>query len=337
MIPMSEEDQTSVPIEGGTSSGNSKAEDISSGLDRSEPKNNNQTGDAGDKEPETGKKSRLPLSLTHWFGISGLILIISSVVSVVLNHFLITPFALGISLIGAVWYISVRRRSSSDGVIFYSHSQILYYWPIWLGAFVISDLVEIPGIAMSITIADVETMLAPPQMALFHLLVVAVVVFFTSVNIRGVWAVVFAVTLLAMGLTLSVMNWWPQVFQYLGGLSLHADQGFYRVMGVVLFLPWLLVVFVFDIRRFFHFLPTQIKMVNEIGEGEKTYDSIGVVMEKKRDNFMQHMALGFGSGDVILIPKVADREVITFPNVLRINKVLDQIQEIREKRGRNLH
>jgi hypothetical protein len=48
------------------------------------------------------------------------------------------------------------------------------------------------------------------------------------------------------------------------------------------------------------------------------------------------MALGFGSGDIILTPKVADREVIIFPNVLRVNKVLDQIQEIREKRGRNL-
>ena len=77
-------------------------------------------------------------------------------------------------------------------------------------------------------------------------------------------------------------------------------------------------------------------MVNEIGEGEKNFDSIGVVMEKKRDNFMQHMAVGFGSGDIIITPKVADREVITFPNVLRINSVLDQIQEIREQRGRNV-
>lgn len=295
-----------------------------------------QSGTPEAKDPELAKQVKLGMSKSLWLGIVATALLIVSVGSAFVGYFVITPFAAGLTLLGTLWYVSIRRRSSSDGVIFYSHSQILYYWPIWVGALVISDLTEIPGIATRVDIADAEIMFAPAQMALFHLIVVAVVVFFTSVNIRGVWAVVFAVTLLAIGLTFSVLNWWAEVFQYLGGLSLHADQGFYRVMGVVLFVPWLLVVFVFDIRRFFHFLPTQVTMVNEIGEGEKNYDSIGVVTEKKRDNFMQHMALGFGSGDLILTPKVADREVIIFPNVLRINRVLDQIQEIREKRGRNL-
>ncbi|MFP6874551.1 MAG: hypothetical protein VCA55_13705 [Verrucomicrobiales bacterium] len=289
-----------------------------------------------EKDPVIAKQVKFGMNRSLLAGIFATGLLIVSVGSAFFDHFMITPFAAGLALFGMLWYVSIRRRSSPDGVIFYSHSQILYYWPIWVGAFVISDLTEVPGISTKVDIANAEIMFAPAQMALFHLIVVAVVVFFTSVNIRGVWAVVFAVTLLALGLTFSVFNWWSEVFQYLGGLSLHADQGFYRVMGVVIFVPWLLVVFVFDIRRFFHFMPAQITMVNEIGEGEKNFDSIGVVMEKKRDNFMQHMALGFGSGDIIITPKVADREVITFPNVLRINSVLDQIQEIREQRGRNV-
>lgn len=330
MIAMSEEDEGSAQSSRATDTSNTSNVDVSSAPDSSKSEN------AMASAPENGRKKRLRISSSYWLGILAISLLAVSVTSGFLGSFIITPLAGGLSLFGMLWYISVRRRSSSDGVIFYSHSQILYYWPIWVGAFVISDLAEINGISIRVNIDNVETIFALPQMALFHLIVVAVVVFFTSVNIRGVWAVVLAVTLLAIGLTFSVLNWWPQVFQYLGGLSLHADQGFYRVMGVVLFIPWLLVVFVFDIRRFFHFLPTQITMVYEIGEGEKNYDSIGVVMEKKRDNFMQHMALGFGSGDIILTPKVADREVIIFPNVLRINKVLDQIQEIREKRGRNL-
>ena len=288
------------------------------------------------KDPDMPEQPKRAMSRSLCLGIVASALLIVSVTSALFGYFIITPFAAGLALFGVIWYVSIRRRSSSEGVIFYSHSQILYYWPIWVGAFIISDLIEFFGISGRVNTIDPQIMFAPPQMALFHLIVVSVVVFFTSVNIRGVWAVVFAVSFLAIGLTFSVFNWWSEVFHYLGGLTLHADQGFYRVMGVVLFLPWLLVVFVFDIRRFFHFLPTQITMVNEIGEGEKNYDSIGVVMEKQRDNFMQHMALGFGSGDLILTPKVADREVIIFPNVLRINRVLDQIQEIREKRGRNV-
>jgi hypothetical protein len=295
-----------------------------------------QSGASEEENPEAPKQAKRGMSKSLLMGICAAGLLIASVGSAFFGHFIITPFVAGLTLFGMMWYVFVRRRSSSDGVIFYSHSQILYYWPIWVGAFLISDLTESPEISTSVDIVGAEIMFAPPQMALFHLIVVAVVVFFTSVNIRGVWAVVCAVTLLALGLTFSVFNWWSEVFQYLGGLSLHADQGFYRVMGVVIFVPWLLVVFVFDIRRFFHFMPAQITMVNEIGEGEKNYDSIGVVMEKKRDNFMQHMALGFGSGDIILTPKVADREVIIFPNVLRINKVLEQIQKVREQRGRNV-
>jgi hypothetical protein len=326
---MSEED-VSPPDSPATDTSDTGKEDIIPGSVNKQPQ-------APEANPaQDPKKKKLGISNSLLLGIFAACLLIVSVGSAFFDIFLILPFAAGLTLFGSLWYVSIRRRSSSGGIIFYSHSQILYYWPIWAGAFLIHDLIELPGISTSVDIVNDSAMFAPPQMALLHLLVLAVVVFFTSVNIRGVWAVVFAVTLLAIGLALSVLNWWPQVFEYLGGLSLYADQGFYKVMGVALFLPWLLVVFIFDIRRFFHFLPTQITMVNEIGEGEKNYDSIGVVMEKKRDNFMQHMALGFGSGDLILTPKVADREVIIFPNVLRINRVLDQIQEIRERRGRNL-
>lgn len=251
----------------------------------------------------------------------------------------VTLFAGSISLAGMMWYTYMRRRSPSDGIIFYSHNQILYYWPIWLGAFVMSDLTELFGQEGSVSIGEgnaMDTMLSTPGMGLFFLVVVALVIFFTSVNIRGVWAVVLGVSVITVGLVLSVFDWWNYVLSYLGGLTLYVNRDFYTAMGVVLFVPWFVVVFVFDMRRYFHFMPAQIKMVNEIGEGEKSFDSMGVVMEKQRDNFVQHMALGFGSGDLIITTSGGQRDIITFPNVLRINKVLDEIQAIRERRGRDL-
>lgn len=243
----------------------------------------------------------------------------------------------GLTLLGGVWYTFMRRRSLTDGVVFYSHNQILYYWPIWLGAFVISDLTEMFGQESTVTIgggAQDTTMLCSPSMGLFFLIIVGLVVFFTSVNIRGVWAVVLGIGVIAVGLLFSVFDLWPGILSFLGGLTLYVNRDFYVAMGVVVFVPWFVVVFMFDMRRYFHFMPTQIKMVNEIGEGEKNFDSMGVVMEKQRDNFVQHMALGFGSGDLIITTSGGQRDIIIFPNVLRIDQVLNEIQEIRERRGR---
>ncbi|MEC9035516.1 MAG: hypothetical protein VX588_01740 [Verrucomicrobiota bacterium] len=270
------------------------------------------------------------------YGIVATILILGSVVVPVFIKdwdFAITPFSVGVTILGMTYYSWKRKRDCSDkGIIFYSHSQIMYLWPIWLGAFVISDIIGfLPGLSRELG----GKSFALPEVTLFHLVVMAIVIFFTSVNLRGVWAVVFAVSAVALGLAFSVWDLWEPILNRLGDLELYVNSDFYRAMGVVIFIPWLFVVFVFDLRRYFHFRPSQVTMVHEIGEGEKTFDSFGVVMEKHRDNYVQHMALGFGSGDLSISTHGGDSDIITFRNVFRINRVLKEVSKIREKRGRS--
>ena len=268
------------------------------------------------------------------YGIVSAILVILSFIPFFLgNDFLITPFALGVCILGMTWYSVKRKRDcSDDGIIFYSHSQIVYYWPIWLGAFLISDL-SVLGFGDEVIVEEGEQSFVPSKLTLFHLLVTGIVIFFTTVNLRGVWAIVFGVSALAVGLTLSVLNMWDPVLQRLGNLELYVNSDFYRALGAVVFIPWLMVVFLFDLRRYFHFQPSQITMVREIGEGEKNFDSFGAVMEKHNDNYVQHIALGFGSGDLSISTHGGESDTITFPNVWRINKVLKEVSKIREKRG----
>ena len=248
-------------------------------------------------------------------------------------YFAITPFSVGVTILGMTYYSWKRKRDCSDkGIIFYSHSQIMYLWPIWLGAFVISDIIGfLPGLSRPMG----EESFALPGVTLFHLVLMGVVIFFTSVNLRGVWAAFFAVSAIALGLAFSVWDLWEPILNRLGDLELYVNSDFYRAMGVVIFIPWLFVVFVFDLRRYFHFRPSQVTMVHEIGEGEKTFDSFGVVMEKHRDNYVQHLALGFGSGDLSISTHGGDSDIITFRNVFRINRVLKEVSKIREKRGRS--
>ena len=296
--------------------------------------------DETDAPKDGGEKQRSPKSkkskATLNYGIVAAILILGSVVVPAFIKdwdFAITPFSVGVTILGMTYYSWKRKRDCSDkGIIFYSHSQIMYLWPIWLGAFVISDIIGfLPGLSRELG----GKSFALPEVTLFHLVVMAIVIFFTSVNLRGVWAVVFAVSAVALGLAFSVWDLWEPILNRLGDLELYVNSDFYRAMGVVIFIPWLFVVFVFDLRRYFHFRPSQVTMVHEIGEGEKTFDSFGVVMEKHRDNYVQHMALGFGSGDLSISTHGGDSDIITFRNVFRINRVLKEVSKIREKRGRS--
>ena len=293
-------------------------------------KNGGDDNNSKDKNEEASKvKSKKGPTLNYL--VIAIVLLVASIVPVIFgNPFFITPLAIGLSISGMTYYSYKRKRDcSKEGIIFYSHSQIIYYWPIWLGAYVLSDLTVFGGFSKEIG----EQSFALDHLTLMHLVIVGVVVFFTNVNLRGVWAMVFGVSALAGGLALTLLGWWDPLLEQLGNLELSVNSDFYRAMGAVLFIPWLFVVFVFDLRRYFHFQPSQITMVNEIGEGEKNFDSFGVVMEKHRDNYVQHMALGFGSGDLSIATHGGDREVMTFPNVLRINKVLKEVAKIREMRG----
>ena len=296
---------------------------------------NKVANDADKRGSAKSKKNKLSLN----YGRVAAILILSSLVLSFVKEFAITPCAIGVTILGMTYYSWKRRRDCSEkGIIFYSHSQIMYLWPIWLGAFVISDLINFFDMfnrSLVNTTLDETEVFALPGVTLFHLVVMAVVIFFTSVNLRGVWAMVFAVSAIALGLVFSVWGVWEPILKRLGDLKLYVNSDFYRAMGVVIFIPWLFVVFVFDLRRYFHFRPSQVTMVHEIGEGEKTFDSFGVVMEKHRDNYVQHMALGFGSGDLSISTHGGDSDVITFRNVFRINRVLKEVSKIREKRGRS--
>ena len=298
---------------------------------------NKVANDAPKRGSAKSKKNKATLN----YGIVAAILILSSLVLSFVTEFAITPCAIGVTILGMTYYSWKRKRDCSEkGIIFYSHSQIMYLWPIWLGAFVISDLISVFDMfnrsLENTTLEETELItFALPGVTLFHLVVMAVVIFFTSVNLRGVWAMVFAVSAIALGLAFSVWNVWNPILERLGDLKLYVNSDFYRAMGVVIFIPWLFVVFIFDLRRYFHFRPSQVTMVHEIGEGEKTFDSFGVVMEKHRDNYVQHMALGFGSGDLSISTHGGDSDIITFRNVFRINRVLKEVSKIREKRGRS--
>lgn len=217
-----------------------------------------------------------------------------------------------------------------------SHSQFFYYWPVWFISLVFAGITAWKG--KEITIPDAEhlkiVIIDTPSLGLAYLIVLITVILFTSINIRGVWAALVAAAAICIGLLFSLLKIWEPILRAIGNVNFFLNREFYFFMGIVLLIFWVLVVFLYDRRHYLVFRPTQFTVVEEIGAGEKNYDTFGLSFDKKRDNFFQHWLLGFGSGDLRITTSGAQRHEIEFPNVLFIGKNLKKIHQIREDRGR---
>lgn len=221
---------------------------------------------------------------------------------------------------------------------FYSHSQYIYFWPLWLISFVFAGITYFAGTPTKILNAKNEVVAVikvypAPGLGLAFVIILLSVILFTSVNVRGVWAALTAASLVITGLLFSIFQLWKPILAYLGGLNFYLNFHFYLTVGIVMLALWIMV-FLFDTRHYLVFRPTQLTIVEEVGEGEKNYDTVGLMFDKKRDNFFQHWLLGFGSGDLEIRTAGGKHDKIHFPNVLNVGSKISSIHQIREQRGR---
>src|SRR5262249_43380996 len=106
----------------------------------------------------------------------------------------------------------------------------------------------------------------------------------------------------------------------------------YVAISLPLLVLWLVVVLFFDRRRYMVFGPGQLKVCQEIGSGEVVYDTVGMVVAKRRSDLFRHWLLGFGSGDLLVKPAGANAQQIEMPNVLVVGSKLKLIQDMLQMR-----
>jgi hypothetical protein len=164
---------------------------------------------------------------------------------------------------------------------------------------------------------------------LFILLLVIVI---TNVPLRGLWSLVVLIGLVVLALLISLFKWWDDILGALYGLHVVINLAGYLVLAVVLFVAWLVATFIFDRRSYIIFTPGQIRVCEEIGSRERTYDTTGMTIEKHRDDWFRHIFLGFGTGDLSVRTAGADRHEILMPNVALIGFKIEPIQQLIRQR-----
>jgi hypothetical protein len=208
-------------------------------------------------------------------------------------------------------------------IVVYGHSNLFYWWPVWLVAFVLA------GVTYSEADRTASGSSVPGAVFVVTLLVVA---FSSTVLLRGLVSLVAAVVVISLAVTLAWFGWWDEVFRYLGGLDIRINAAGYLCVGVPLFLAWLAVVLVYDRQHYVVFGRGQVRYIQEVGDSEMVMQSDGATVEKKRSDAFRHWVLGLGAGDLIVRGGGADGPTVELENVLHIRRKLKVVERmLREK------
>jgi hypothetical protein len=191
--------------------------------------------------------------------------------------------------------------------------------------------------------AAADAKLPPPEQPYMHVsenkgygvlfaIVLLLVIVITNVPLRGLWSVVVIVLIVLGSIIFYLAHWWEPILDALGRLHVLINMAGYLVISAGLFIIWLVTFLLFDQQIYMVFTPGQLRVRQEIGGGEESYDTMGMSLQKQRNDLFRHWVLGLGSGDLIVNTSGANARHFDLPNVLFVGYKLKQIEEmLREK------
>jgi hypothetical protein len=162
--------------------------------------------------------------------------------------------------------------------------------------------------------------------------VLLLVIVITNVPLRGLWSFVVIIIIALMSVIFALAGWWDNILYAFSLLDIRINMGGYFFISAVLCGIWAVTTFFFDRQIYMSFTPGQFKVHTEIGGGESSFDTMGMVIEKKRDDLFRHWILGLGSGDLIVRTSGATAQEFSLHNVLFVGKKLQLITQMQRDR-----
>ena len=164
------------------------------------------------------------------------------------------------------------------------------------------------------------------------IVVLLLVVFITNVPIRGLWSVIAILTVLLVTILLALADWWDDILEAAAHSHVYINAFGYLAISLPLLALWLVVVLFFDRKMYMVFSPGQLLVRQDIGSGEVAYDTMGMVVAKRRSDLFRHWLLGFGSGDLLVKTAGANAQQFEMHNVLFVGSKLKLIQDMLQTR-----
>jgi hypothetical protein len=253
-----------------------------------------------------------------------------------------------------------------------SHSTLFYWWPVWAVGFVLFLLTLFDSHRMAIipdtTQAEHDRMVEGfdgkrdvlvlpkgahvptdstgtpiPANKYLHIskntsygvlftVVLLLVIVITNVPLRGLWSVVVIVSIIFLTIIFSILHWWEDILNALFRLHIMINAAGYLVISLGLFAIWLVTFVFFDSQIYMIFTPGQLKVRQEIGGGEESFDTMGMHIQKHRNDLFRHWILGLGSGDLSVTTAGANARHFELPNVLFVGYKVRQIEDMKSEK-----
>jgi hypothetical protein len=212
-------------------------------------------------------------------------------------------------------------------LILYGHSSLFYWWPVWVVGYVMALLTWLQGEV--IAIGDRTYLMHPSKnLGVLYTVIIMLVIMFTNVSLRGLFSVLTIVSIMFVTVLFAWLDWWDDILNLLPYLGIHMNLGFYLMLSTVLLIVWSLAFFVFDRFTYWRLRPGQLTYERVIGGGERSYDTRGLVFEKRLEDLFRHHILGLGMGDLYIMTAGAHGEAIHIPNVTFVDRKVQAIQKL---------
>ncbi len=201
----------------------------------------------------------------------------------------------------------------------YTHSPILYWWPIWLLGFVFGFV--------SLFVGGEGTEAAARVQGQTFVFVLIFVIFSTTVKLRGANSVILGLILAIGGILLATANLSGPIAAFIGGLDIRMSPAFYWFVGGSVFIMWAVMIFGFDKVKFYEIAPGQVRERVFWGSGDRAESGANARCKYLKDDFLRHRMLGLiVTGDIEIT--LGDGEVWYLHNVLFAKEKAHRINEL---------
>jgi hypothetical protein len=209
----------------------------------------------------------------------------------------------------------------------YSHSNLLYWWPVWLVGAIMGLFTWLDGMPVDFG-GHTELVARASWVGVIFTIVLFLVILLSNFMLRGVASVVAVLAILFLAVLFAYLGWWESIVRLLPHLSVHMNLGFYVFFSLLVFLMWAISVFFYDHLSYYVIRPGQIISDQVIGGAQKSWNTQGMVFEKVRQDLFRQWVLGLGSGDLHIYTTGAKREELFIPNVVFVDWKVQAIQKM---------
>lgn len=230
-------------------------------------------------------------------------------------------------------HAQAQRSAAPREVRLVAHSNILYWWIVWLYGYVCALATYINNVSVPF---DGKQLKFFPEawLGMSYVAVILFVIVFTNVRARVLHTFIIASV---VALALVGMEWqWGlgSVFKFVPEIKLHMNLAFYMMMSTGLLAIWVVVVFFIDQLTYWRFGGGQVVERHRLGNAAGlVFDTRGMLMRRAPDDLFRHKLLGLGflglgTGDVVFKPASPGSEPFIIENVWRSNQQQRKIEHL---------